>query len=183
MKLTAKVRLQPTNAQAERLKRTLETANAACNWISQQAWDTQTFGQFTIHKLVYNAVRAQFPLTAQMVVRCIAKVTDAYKPNRAARQIFKPLGPITYDARILAWKMDKDEVSIWTLDGRQKMHFMTSAHNKTLLAQQRGESDLCLIDGQFYLFTACDLDEPTAADVAEFLGIDQGVDTAVQAIG
>ena len=51
------------------------------------------------------------------------------------------------------------------------------------LAQQRGESDLCLIDGQFYLFTACDLDEPTSADVAEFLGIDRGVDMAVQAIG
>ena len=107
MKLTAKVRLQPTNAQAECLKRTLETANAACNWISQQAWDTQTFGQFTIHKLVYNAVRAQFPLTAQMVVRCIAKVTDAYKPNRADRQLFTPLGAITYAARNLAWQRDQ----------------------------------------------------------------------------
>jgi hypothetical protein len=41
MQLTAKVQLQPSEAQADSLKRTLETANAACDYISQVAWGTQ----------------------------------------------------------------------------------------------------------------------------------------------
>ena len=77
MKLTAKVKLQPTTAQADSLKRTLEKANAACNYISQVAWDTHTFGKFQVQKLVYDDVRKTYDLTAQLVIRCISKVTDA----------------------------------------------------------------------------------------------------------
>src|SRR4051812_16625571 len=79
MKLPAKVKLQPSEAQVNSLKRTLETANAACDYISQVAWDTHTFGKFQVQKLVYEDVRATFDLTAQLVIRCISKVTDAYK--------------------------------------------------------------------------------------------------------
>ncbi len=175
MKLTAKVKLQPNDAQADSLKRTLETANAACDYISQVAWDTKTFGKFQVQKLVYTDVRRTFDLTAQLVIRCIAKVTDAYKLDKQTQRTFKPLGSIAYDERILAWKMAQDTVSIWTVDGRQKISFVAGEHNKTMLAHQRGESDLCLIDGKFYLFTTCDIDEPTPKDVDEFLGVDMGV--------
>lgn len=34
MKLTSKVKLQPTGEQSDSLKRTLELANAACNYIA-----------------------------------------------------------------------------------------------------------------------------------------------------
>lgn len=79
MQLTAKVKLQPSEAQAESLKRTLEQANAACDYISGVAWDTRTFGKFQLQKLVYGEVRQRFGLGAQLTIRCIAKVTDAYK--------------------------------------------------------------------------------------------------------
>jgi IS605 OrfB family transposase len=46
---------------------------------------------------------------------------------------------------------------------------------KELLNGKRGESDLCLIDGEFYLFTGCEVDEPAPADVDDFLGVDLGV--------
>lgn len=175
MKLTAKVKLQPTEAQAESLKRTLETANAACDYISQLAWDEKTFGQFQIHKLAYEAVRSTFDLTAQLVVRCIAKVCDAYKLDKATKRTFKPHGSIAYDSRVLSWKMDKNEVSIWAIGGRQKMSFVAGDYHKAMLASQRGESDLCLIAGEFYLFTTCDIEEPTPKDVEDFLGVDMGV--------
>ena len=79
MKLTVQLKLQPTPVQADVLRRTLETANAACDYISQVAYSTQTFRQFTIHKLTYQNVRETFHLAAQLTVRCIAKVADAYK--------------------------------------------------------------------------------------------------------
>ena len=174
MKLTNQVKLQPTIEQAELLKRTLETANAACNYISGIAWDTQTFGQFKIHALVYNNVRAQFNLTAQMVVRCIAKVTDAYKLDKETEREFRPHGAIAYDERILRWYTDKHFVSIWTMDGREKIPFVAGQRQLELLQNQKGESDLCLVDGQFYLMTTCDVEEPTPDDVDDFLGIDMG---------
>lgn len=175
MKLTAKVKLKPTKAQAISLKRTLETANAACNRMSDLAWVAQQFGQFQIHKLSYYVVKSEFNLTAQLIVRCVAKVCDAYKLDKRTKRTFKPLGAIPYDSRILTWKIDKDEVSIWTVDGRQKIKFVCGDYHRELLKHQRGESDLCLVGGNFYLFTTCDIDEPTPKDVEDVLGVDLGV--------
>lgn len=175
MKLTAKVKLQPTQNQANALQRTLETANVACNYISDVAWSTRTFGKFQLQKLVYHDVRDTFALTAQVVIRCIAKVTDAYKTDRNTKRTFRPLGSIAFDSRILSWQLSKREVSIWTVDGRQKLPFVAHARSLELLAGQRGESDLCLINGAFYLLTSCEVAEPTPSDVGDFLGVDLGV--------
>lgn len=173
--MTAKVKLQPTPEQHNSLLQTLERANDACNYISDVAWDTRTFGKFAIQKIVYQDVRTRFGLTAQMVIRCISKVTDAYKLDKKTRRDFRPHGSIAYDARILSWNLDGNEVSIWTMDGRQKMNFVCSDRAKELLSGERGESDLCLIDGVFYLLTSCEVNEPTPDDVDDFLGVDMGV--------
>ncbi len=165
----------PTAAQADSLARTLEVANEACNYISDRAWETKTFGQFKLHHLVYADVRTKFGLAAQVVIRCIAKVTDAYKLAKQTKRAFKSHGSIAFDARILSWKFDKNEVSLWTVDGRQKIGFVCHARAKELLSGDRGESDLCLIQGKFYLFTACEINEPDEKDVEDFLGVDLGV--------
>jgi hypothetical protein len=68
--LTAVIQLLPTLEQAAALRRTLETANAACDYISQVAWETKTFRQFAIHTLTYQAARETFHLAAQLAVRC-----------------------------------------------------------------------------------------------------------------
>lgn len=175
MKLTAKVKLQPTKEQADLLLRTLETANAACNWISEQGWNTQTLGQFTLHKLTYKPVRELFGLAAQMVVRCISKVADAYKLDKATQRTFKPHGGIAYDDRILNWRLRTRTVSIWTLAGRQTIPFACGQRQWDLLQTQQGETDLGYIDGEFYLFAVCNVDEPTPDDTIGVLGVDMGV--------
>jgi len=119
MRLTIQLKLLPTPAQADALKRTLETANAACDYISQVAWDTQTFRQFPIHRLTYQSVREQFGLAAQLAVRCIAKVAEAYKLDRKVRRTFHRHGAVAYDDRILSFALPDSLVSLWTLDGRQ----------------------------------------------------------------
>lgn len=175
MKLTAKVKLQPTKEQAELLKQTLETANAACNWMSDQAWRTKTFGQFKLHKLVYAQAREQFNLAAQVVIRCISKVADAYKLDKKTKRTFKPLGGIAYDDRVLNWRLQTKTVSIWTVDGRQTIPFVCGERQFQLLQTQQGETDLCYIRGFFYLFAVCNIDEPEPIDVEGVLGVDLGV--------
>ncbi len=124
MKLTVQLKLQPTPIQASSLKRTLETANAACDYISQVAFSTQTFRQFPIHRLTYQAARETFRLATQLTVRCIAKVADAYKLDRKVQRTFQPHGAIAYDERILSFALPDSLVSIWTLDGRQAIPFV-----------------------------------------------------------
>ena len=179
MKLTAKVKLIPTQEQHNSLLKTLETANDACNYISGVVWDTRnppgTFGKFALQKIVYQDVRTTFALSAQMAIRCISKVTDAYKLDKKVKRTFRPQGSIAYDARILSWKLDQNEISIWTMEGRQTIPFVGRERAKELLSGERGESDLCLIDSVFYLLTSCEVNEPTPDDVDDFLGVDMGV--------
>ena len=57
MKLRAKIKLQPNRHQYQALLETLQTANDACNDISDTAWQAQTFGKFKLQKRVYDAVK------------------------------------------------------------------------------------------------------------------------------
>ena len=82
MKLTAKILLNPTEEQKQILLDTMQEANAACDVISEWAFNNKTFGQFNIHRGTYHTIKGSFNLSAQMVVRCIAKVCDAYKIDR-----------------------------------------------------------------------------------------------------
>src|SRR5688500_9137743 len=104
VKLIANLQLRPAPAEAALLRATLERANVACNYVSAVAWKQQVFGQFALHRLVYADIRGRFELTAQMAVRCIAKVADAYKLDRQRQRTFRPLGSIAYDDRILRFK-------------------------------------------------------------------------------
>jgi len=175
VKLTAKVRLLTTPEQHAALLATLERANEACNYMSQVAWDTKTFRQFSLHGLVYYHSKDTFSLSSQMVVRCEAKVANAYKLDKKTKRTFRPHGAIAYDDRILKWKLDKFSVSIWTLEGRQEMLFSTGERQLELLKFQQGESDLVYIRGEFYLLATCTISEPTPEDVEGYLGVDMGV--------
>jgi IS605 OrfB family transposase len=175
MKLVSQVKLLPTYEQAQLLKQTLETANVACNYISAQGWENQTLKQFPLHKLTYRDVRDHFPLTAQMVVRCIAKVADAYKSDRKGMRTLKAHGAIAFDNRILSYNLEKMEASIWTVAGRQHIKFAAGKRQMELLSGQRGESDLCLLKGKFYLLTACDVETLEPIDVEGVLGVDLGI--------
>jgi IS605 OrfB family transposase len=175
MKLTATVKLLPTDAQRQLLFATLQRANAACNTISEAAWHAQQFGRVPVHQLTYAAVREQFGLTAQLAVRCIGKVVDAYKLDKRTRRQFQKLGAVPYDSRILNWRLPKSAVSIWLLGGRETIPFVTGEHQRYLLQYQQGESDLVYRKGKFYLYTTCDVPDQAPIDPDGWLGVDLGI--------
>ena len=184
MKLTAQIKLQPTPEQASALKRTLETANAACDYISAVAWESKIFGQYKLHHLAYAEVRTKFGLSAQMTVRCIAKVADAYKLDKETKRTFKPTGSIAYDERILSWKIKQSyahgtpgwgTVSIWTMDGRMTIPFVCGERQRELLQTRQGESDLATANGNYFLFATCNVEEPAPIEFTEVLGVDTGI--------
>lgn len=175
MKLTARVKLLPTIEQIDALRMTLERANEACNYISDEAWQSRTFRQFPLHKLTYYDVRERFGLSAQMTVRAISRVSDAYDIGKDTQRGFFKWGAFPYDDRILSWNLAKHTVSIWTLDGRQTVPFVAGPRDLELLQTRRGESDLCYVRGKWYLLPVCDVDTPEPIDVEGYLGVDLGI--------
>jgi IS605 OrfB family transposase len=176
MKLIAQVKLNTTPEQNDALKRTLKQANEARNYLSEQAWETKTFGQYQLHKLSYHVARSAFPsLSSQVVVRAIADVADSYKLDRKTKRTFKPFGAISYDERILHWYTDRQEVSIWTVGGRLHIPYQCGERQRLMLKTLQGQADLVYRNGKFYLHQACNVETPDPNDPAGWLGIDLGV--------
>jgi IS605 OrfB family transposase len=179
MKLTAKVKLLCTPEQRQILQDTLKEANQACNAISGMAWNEQTFKQYDIHGLVYYPIREHYRLSAQMVVRAISKVADGYKLDQKRKRKFSYKGAFPYDERILTWYTHQGCVSIWTVAGRLRIPYASGEYQDNLLQTQKGQSDLCCIKGEFYLYATCEVDELPEQEVDDAIGVDMGVTNIV----
>ena len=136
--LTAKVKLSTTVETSVALGETLHTANACCDWISARAWKARTFGQFALNKLTYTGARDKFGLSAQVVVRCIDKVCDAYKLDKKVKRTFWADGALPFDDRILTWNTGKQVISIWTTKGRLRIPFEAGPRQTELLSSRAG---------------------------------------------
>ena len=172
MKLTLKIKLLPTDEQADLLLDTMKEANTACNAISDVAWQEKIFNNFKLHHKVYHSYKATFNLSSQMLIMQIAKVADAYKLDKKVKRQFKPLGSIAYDSRIMTYKPN-NIVSLWCIGGRQKINFV--CHNPDYIPYIKGEADLVYKKGKFYLFQTVDVPEEDVVDVEEFIGVDMGL--------
>ena len=133
-------------------------------------WEKKIFNQFKLHAACYREIK-DGGLSAQVVVRCISKVADAYKLDRKSKRVFKPLGAITYDERILSYA--KDRISMWSVRGRLKIPFL--CHYPDRLPFVKGEADLITRKGKFFLFQTAEIPEEKIKDVEEFLGVDFGL--------
>jgi predicted transposase len=175
MKLTAKVKLEPSEDQCTALLATIHQANQCCHWLSEQAWNTKKFRAYDLHHVAYRRAREKFSLGAQMVVRCIAKVADAYKSDRDRKRSFRLLGSVAYDARILKWRVENQAISIWSLSGRLNIPFACGPRQMELLRLEHGQSDLIYSRGTFYLAATCEIEESIPAEATDALGVDVGV--------
>jgi IS605 OrfB family transposase len=197
VKIVAQVKLLPASAHdADALAATLRACNRAANAASEVAFAKNLKRRNVLQDAVYHRIRTDFDLGAQSAVRVVKKVCDAYAtlkanlkagnygPEGSKRRTRVESRPVRfredaaqpYDDRILTWNLDARTVSIWTLAGRLKhMPFVCSPETLRLLASRKGESDLVLRDGMFFLIATVDLPEPEAYEPDGFLGVDLGI--------
>lgn len=198
MKLVMQAKLLPTPEQAKALAVTLRTVNAAANRVSARAYETTTFSRAKLQKLVYAELKAA-GLSAQPALHVIRKVADAYKTLHAQldagllgregakrrrkaeskRISFRPDAAHPFDDRCLSWQYDARTVSIWTMAGRLQGIAFTGkpSHLKTLAEHRKGESDLVLRDGMWFLYATCEIPEkPLNTDPADWIGVDRGLE-------
>jgi IS605 OrfB family transposase len=176
VKLVASVRLLPTPEQAGQLLNTLERCNAACDWLAGLAESTRTRRQYDLHRLAYYDMRSRFGLAAQVAARCIAKVADSLKAGRhKTRRTFDRLAAQPYDSRIFRFLPDQDAVSIWTLDGRQRIPFACGDRQREMLKTAKGQVDLMFVRGKWMLAATCDAEDAPLIGADDALGVDMGI--------
>lgn len=174
VKLVATMKLLPSEAHTVALLATMERFNAACDWLGEQAFILRSADKLALQKSHYLLLRGQFGLSSQMAVRCISKVCEVYKRDKSKRPRFKPHGAVPYDQRILSFK-DADRVSILTLSGRVLLPFVTGDYHRARLEGVKGQSDLVLRGGKWFLFVTVDVPDKAPIEPKEWLGVDLGI--------
>ena len=177
MKLVATVRLKPSREQAKALRETLARCNEACTWLAQAGFEAKTFRKANLQKTAYREVRERFALTAQAALLCIYKVADAFAVNRRVAPRFRRDAAQPYDDRIFRFVQNGEAVSIWTLEGRIVVPCTTGDYQRRLLAYRKGQADLALIRGKWFLVCTCDVPETEGFDPEDWLGVDLGIVT------
>jgi len=174
MKQTLLVKLLPTSEQVKALSETMETFNSACNEIAEVAFEHRTANKVKLQKLIYYNVRHRYGLSAQLTIRAISKVAEVYKRDKKTKPTFRKDGAIVFDQRILSWK-GVDRVSILTLKGREIIPVKYGVYQAQRLNRVKGQADLILRNGVFYLAVVVDIPEPPTYNAEEWLGIDLGI--------
>jgi len=175
MKLTVKVKLLTIREQHQSLKKTMETFNDACNYISRKCFETKIFNQVKLHHLIYREVREKYTsLSSQFVVRGIAIVSDSYVAEKKRLHKFKKYSAVVYDQRLLSFKR-LSIASINSVDGRLKIPFIVGKYNTLEGKSIKGQADLTLENNKFFLNIVIDMPDGTPIDPKGVIGIDKGI--------
>ncbi|MGV8846100.1 RNA-guided endonuclease InsQ/TnpB family protein [Tessaracoccus sp.] len=197
-----RVKLLPNPAQTVALRDTLRACNAAATQVAAVAHgmrgaNGRTPNKFVLQQVVYHEIKASFGLSAQPALRVIAKTVDAYRARRSnllagnygrtgserrakvegKPVVFCPDAAQPFDDRCLSWNHDAKTVSIWATAGRlQGVRFVGRESDIELLnAYRRGESDLQVVDGTWYLIATVDIPDVAPVEPDGFLGVDLGI--------
>ena len=168
------VKVNADQEQQEKLLRTMHRFNDACNDIAITAFENNCANKINLQKIVYYDIRERYGLSAQMTVRAISKVVEAYKRDKRIKPTFRQEGAMVYDQRILSWK-GIDRVSILTLDGRLKLPVVFGQYQAMRLNRIRGQVDMIYKDKTFYLAVIVDVPEEDMIKPVGVLGVDMGI--------
>jgi IS605 OrfB family transposase len=174
MKQTMLLKLAPTPEQHRALLETMRAFNAACNATAEVAFALKSANKFELQKHVYGRLRAEFGLPAQLAIRTISKVSEAYKRDKSIQPTFRPEGAIVYDQRVMSFK-GLTQVSLVTLAGRVLIPFRMGGYQEARLQAIQGQVDLIYRNGLFFLSVTLDVPTPPADQPEGTLGIDLGI--------
>jgi len=175
MKLTLQNQLFPSQDQAKALEATLRAFNAGADWLAGEAFAAKVANKIALQKTHYAALRERFGLSAQMAVRAIAQVCEAYKRDKTKRPRFRPLASMPFDQRMMSFK-GLDRVSLLTLTGRVIVPLVMGRYQAERFSPAIGQCDLVRRrDGKWFLLVTVDLPDGTKPPTTDFLGVDLGV--------
>ena len=174
MQRVLQIKLTPDANQSEALDATMQRFNAACNWVSERAFERQLANRFKLHKLFYYDVRTTFGLSAQFTCLVFARVAAALRRDKRIKPTFKPRASLPYDVHLLRF-LNLHEVSLLTLAGRIRVGMVMGQYQEGLFEHVKTVAELVYRDGTYYLMAVIEqVDEPPVTP-DDFLGVDMGI--------
>lgn len=174
MKQVIVIKLEPSQEQRQTLLKTVEAFNRGCQYAADVAYEKRLANKIALQPFVYGTLRSEFGLSSQMAIRAIAKAVEAYKRDRRVHIKFDLHGAMVYDPRIMSFK-GLTQVSLMCLDGRELVPMRYGAYQAARLDRAKGQADLILRDGTFYLYVTVDLPSAPIVDTQDVLGVDLGI--------
>ena len=177
MKLTLQTRLLPDADQAKTFKATVERFNEAANWLAGVAFERKLSNKFALQRLAYVELREKFGLPADMAIRCISQVCEAYKRDKAKRPKFRKHAAVPFSMGKNIGFKGPDRVSISTLAGRVVVPYVMGKYQAERFGWSKGQCDLVLRrDGKWFLLVTVDVPDGTEIPPSDFIGVDLGVE-------
>lgn len=190
--LTLACKLQPTQTQIAKIEATLKGFADACNYANQIVKPT-ILNKRVIQALVYDQLRSQFGLSANLAVRACARVGSNRKTaiqKGKSRQVisegnfpqknpavvaFKPTSA-DYDARIFAFREKDWTASLTLIGGREHIKLAVGNYQIGKLKGRKPTSaQLCRHrDGLYYLHIQLTDVAPEPIKSDKVIGVDFG---------
>lgn len=175
--LTLACKLQPTSEQIAKIEATLKAFADACNYANQIVKPT-ILNKRVIQALVYDRLRSQFGLSANLAIRACARVGANRKTailNGKPVKAFKPTSA-DYDARIFAFREKDWTASLTLVGGREHIKLAVGNYQIGKLKGRKPTSaQLCKHrDGLYYLHIQLTDVAPEAIKSTNVIGVDFG---------
>ena len=175
--LTIVCKLQSPPDIAQKIESTLEGFAEACNYTNQNVKPNIT-SKTTIQSQVYQTIREQYKLSANLAVRVCARVGANRKTAKKDKKPVKEFKPTSadYDARIFAFREKDWSVSLTLVGGREHISLVPSNYQKGKLKGKRPTSaQLCKHrDGSYYIHIQLKDEAPKVIDSNNVIGVDFG---------
>lgn len=202
--ITLKLRLYPTNQQANLLEATMEQYQLACNLVSNYYFENNFKPkQSGLQSHLYHTIREKFGLKAQMTQSVFRTVLARYKTlnTQLSKKPFKYYDkgsnmnyslkrdlmwlqkPVLFSrpqcdlVSVRDWSFVKDQLSISTIATRQKMNYTAKGFEKYFKTGTFGTAKLVKTCGHYFLHVACTIETPEFSKnkLKHVVGIDRGL--------
>lgn len=174
MKQVIVIKLEPSAQQYKALLDTLEAFNKGCQYAADIAYEKRLANKIELQTLIYGELRSRFGLSSQMAIRAIAKAVEAYKRDRRIHVRVDLHGAMVYDQRIMSFK-GLTHVSLLCIGGRELIPMRYGGYQAARIDHAKGQADLVLKDGTFYLYVTIDLPSDPPITPVDVIGVDLGI--------
>ena len=148
----------------------MQAFNAAADWLAGEAFRLRTDNKVELQQLYYRRLRDDFGLSAQMAIRCIAQVCEAYSRDKSKRPRFRKYASIPYDQRLMSFK-GVDRVSLLTLEGRTIVPVIMGDYQSERFNGKHGQCDLHRRkDGKWFLLVSVEAPDVAPTPTTDFIG-------------
>lgn len=175
--LTISCKLITQEDQLAKLEATLVNFAAACNWINQSV-EPKLTNNVRIQSLVYEQVRQQFGLSANLAIRAINRVAGNRKTAKQKGKPVKDFKPtsVDYDARIFAYNEKNQTVSLKLVGSREKFKLSLGSYQIGKLKGKKPTSATLIKTkkGEFFINIQIKDEAPEPIESKDVLGIDLG---------